>query len=57
MEVHLENVLQTKRRIREDLRALPFAEKIKRVISMQQIARDLNKDPNRKIYVWNCDWE
>ena len=52
-EEHLRDFLETKEKIRRDLRALPFPEKIKRIIEMQKIARDLCKDPNRKIYVWD----
>ena len=56
-EEHLADFLKTKEKIRADLRALPFPEKIKRIIEMQKIARELNKDPNRKIYVWNWDFD
>lgn len=56
-EEHLACFLETKKKIRADLRALPFPEKIKRIIEMQKLARELNKDPNRKIYVWNWDFD
>ena len=50
---NLDEFLNTKDKIRQDLRALPFEEKIKRVIEMQKIERDLKKDKNKKVYVWN----
>lgn len=52
-EEHLAAFLETKEKIRAELRALPFPEKIKRIIEMQKLARELNKDPNRKIHVWD----
>ncbi len=50
---NLEQFLIAKEKIRRDLINLPFEEKIKRVIEMQKIERDLKKDKNKKIYVWN----
>lgn len=55
-EEHLQDFLTTKEKIRADLRALPFPEKLKRIIEMQKNLRDLNNNPKRKIYVWTCDW-
>ena len=52
-KTNLDEFLSTKEKIRQDLRALPFEEKIKRVIEMQKIERDLKKDKNKKVYVWN----
>lgn len=54
-EEHLRDFLQTKEKIRSALRNLPFEEKIRRVIEMQKIARDLNRDPKRKVHVWSLD--
>ena len=54
-EQHLADFLATKEKIRAELRALPFPEKIKRIIEMQKIARALNKDPDKIIHVWEED--
>ena len=52
-EEHLQDFLKTKEKIRQDLIKLPFEEKIRRVIEMQKIERDLKKDKTKKVYVWN----
>ena len=52
LEEHFGEFLATKEKIRADLRALSFPEKIQRIVEMQKMARELNKNPNRKIYVW-----
>ena len=49
----LEEALRQKRKAQEYLIALPFEEKIRRVIEMQRIERDLKRDPSKKVYVWN----
>ena len=49
----LQDALERKKKIRQDLIALSFEEKILRVIEMQKIERDLKKDKSKKIYVWS----
>ena len=51
-EQSLKDFLETKKKIQQDLINLSFEEKIKRVIEMQKFERDLKKDKERKIYVW-----
>lgn len=54
-EQALEDFLRTKRKIKEELIALSFEEKIKRIIEMQKIEEQLKKNKGKKIYVWNLD--
>jgi len=48
----LKRSLKAKEEIRAELIKLPFEEKIRRVIEMQKMERDLKKDRNKHIYVW-----
>ena len=50
---NLDQFLEAKKAIRRDLIALPFEEKIRRIIEMQKMEKELKKDKSRKIYVWD----
>ncbi len=50
---HLKSFLATKRALRLEAIRLPFEEKLKRVIQMQILERDLKKDKTKKVYVWS----
>jgi hypothetical protein len=51
-EEALKDFLETKKKIQQDLINLSFEDKIKRVIEMQKIERDLKKDKGKKVYIW-----
>jgi len=54
-EEALRRSLLAKEKLRDELIALPFEEKIRRVIEMQKIERELKKDSGKHIYVWTME--
>jgi len=54
-EEALTRSLLAKEKLRDELIALPFEEKIRRVIEMQKIERELKKDSGKHIYVWTME--
>ena len=54
-EEALRRSLNSKEKLRSDLIKLPFEEKIRRVIEMQKMERELKKDKNKHIYVWTME--
>lgn len=54
-EEALKRALSSKEKLRDELIRLPFEEKIRRVIEMQKIERELKKDKNKHIYVWTLE--
>jgi len=51
-EEALRRSLESKERLRDKLIKLPFEEKIRRVIEMQKLERELKKDKSKHVYVW-----
>ena len=49
----LDQSIKSKAELRSRLIELPFDEKIRRVIEMQKIERELKKDKTKKVYVWS----
>jgi hypothetical protein len=49
---HLQIVIEDKRKLRAALIALPFEEKIRRIIKMQELSRELKGDKGKKVWVW-----
>jgi hypothetical protein len=49
---YIERIKKTKQEIKKELIALPFEEKIRRVIEMQKFSKEIKKDKNKEIYVW-----
>jgi hypothetical protein len=47
-----QSFLDAKMALRRELIALPFEEKIKRVIEMQRTMKALRKDGDREVFVW-----
>jgi hypothetical protein len=47
-----ESFLEAKLALRRELIALPFEEKIKRVIDMQKMQKALQRDGSKEIFVW-----
>jgi hypothetical protein len=51
----LDRFLKGKAAIKKALIALPYPEKIRRVIAMQKLERSLKRDRKVKVYVWRID--
>lgn len=47
-----ESFLEAKLALRRELIALPFEEKIRRVIEMQKIEKALKRNEGKEIFVW-----
>lgn len=52
-EEYIEKIKRTKQMMKQDLIALSFEEKIRRVVEMQKFSRDFKKDKDKIIYVWD----
>ncbi len=52
---YIEQIKKTKLEIKKELIALPFEEKIRRVVEMQKLSKALKKDPNKEVYVWDIE--
>lgn len=51
-EEYIRKIQETKQEIKKELIALSFEEKIRRVIEMQKISKELKKDKHLEIFVW-----
>ena len=49
---YIAKIQKTKQEIKKELTALPFEEKIRRLIEMQKISKELKKDRNIEVFVW-----
>ncbi len=49
---YIARIKKTKQEIKKELIALPFEEKIRRMIEMQKISKELKKDRNIEVFVW-----
>ncbi|HMV81369.1 MAG TPA: hypothetical protein PL169_06975 [Leptospiraceae bacterium] len=49
---YIAKIKKTKQEIKKELIALPFEEKIRRLIEMQKISKELKKDRNIEVFVW-----
>ena len=47
-----QSFLEAKMALRREMIALPFEEKIKRVIEMQRMMKALRKDGDKEVFVW-----
>lgn len=52
-EEYIEKIKKTKQAMKQELIALSFEEKIKRVVEMQKFSRDFKKDKDKIVYVWD----
>jgi hypothetical protein len=51
-EEYIQKIKETKQAIKDELINLSFEEKIKRVIEMQKVSKELKKDKSKEIFVW-----
>lgn len=49
---YIAKIKKTKQEIKKELIALPFEEKIRRLIEMQKISKELKRDRNIEVFVW-----
>ncbi|MBL7662696.1 hypothetical protein JNK13_08085 [bacterium] len=52
---HLEKVLEGKKELKKQLIALPFAEKIRRIIEMQKFAAAIRKPGSKPVFIWELE--
>lgn len=52
---YLKEISRSKINMRKDLVALPYAEKIRRVVEMQRLVRTFHRDKSKKFYVWDIE--
>lgn len=52
-EEYIDKIKKTKQIMKQELIALSFEEKIKRVVEMQKFSRDFKKDKEKIVYVWD----
>lgn len=54
-EAYLKKVAAAKLNLRRELAALPYPEKIRRVVEMQKIAKGFRRRNSKEVFVWQLD--